>query len=309
MSASVDTLRTLADDGGRARMPDRTGVAVAGDGVRLAYDVYGDGDPTIVLLPSAPIVHARQWKAQIPYLSRHYRVVAFDGRGNGRSDRPTDPAAYHDDRMTSDIATVMDATDTDRALLVGLCFDGVWRAIRLAAEAPERVAGIVAFAIGVPYLTPPHPWWEGDRWEAELPVYEGWYKVNRHAWRLDYADSSQFFFETINSEPHSTKLIEDAVAWALDGDVEAMIAEADVGFPFDRDGVIAICRAVRCPIRLVHGTEDHCQPLHRAHALAELIGAPLTVLEGADHMIPGRHPVLANRIIRDLAEAIRRDGP
>ena len=88
-----------------------------------------------------------------------------------------------------------------------------------------------------------------------------------------------------------------------------MIAEADVGFPFDRDEVIAICRAVRCPMRLVHGTEDHCQPLHRAHALAELIGAPLTVVEGADHMIPGRHPVLANLIIRDLAEAIRRDGP
>ena len=308
MRAIVGTPRTLADDGGRACLPDRTGVAVADDGVRLAYDVYGTGEPTIVLLPSAPIVHARQWKAQIPYLSRHYRVVAFDGRGNGRSDRPTDPAAYHDDRMTRDIAAVMDATDTARALLVGLCFDGVWRAVRLAAEAPERVSGIVAFAIGVPRLTPPHPWWEGDRWEAELPVYEGWYKVNRHAWRLDYADSSQFFFETINSEPHSSKLIEDAVAWALDGDVEAMIAEADVGFPFDRDEVIAICRAVRCPMRLVHGTEDHCQPLHRAHALAELIGAPLTVVEGADHMIPGRHPVLANLIIRDLAETIRRDG-
>ena len=141
MSAAVDTLRTLADDGGRARLPDATGVAVAEDGVRLAYDVYGSGDPTIVLLPSAPIVHARQWKAQIPYLSRHYRVIAFDGRGNGRSDRPTDPAAYHDDRMTDDIAAVMDATDTPRALLVGLCFDGVWRAVRLAAEAPERVAG------------------------------------------------------------------------------------------------------------------------------------------------------------------------
>ena len=211
--------------------------------------------------------------------------------------------------MTRDIAAVMDATDTARALLVGLCFDGVWRAVRLAAEAPERVAGIVAFAIGVPYLTPAHPWWGGDRFEAELPSYDGWYKVNRHAWRLDYADSSRFFFETINSEPHSTKLVEDAVAWALDGDVEAMIAEADEGFPFDRDQVVAICRAVRCPMRLVHGTEDHCQPLDRAHAFAELTGAPLTVVDGADHMIPGRHPVLANLIIRDLAEAIRRDEP
>ena len=309
MSAAPDTLRILADDSGRARLPDRTDRAVADDGVRLAFDVYGTGAPTIVLLPSAPIIHARQWKAQIAYLSRSHRVIAFDGRGNGRSDRPSDPAAYHDDRMTRDIAAVMDATDTPRAMLVGLCFDGVWRAIRLAVEAPDRVSGIVAFAVGVPFLTPDHPWWAGTAVEAGLPAYEGWGKVSRHAWRLDYADSSRFFFERIASEPHSTKLIDDAVAWAVDGDVDAMIAEADAGFPFDRDQVIAICRAVRCPMHLVHGTEDHCQPVDRARALADLTGAPLTVVEGADHMIPGRHPVLANLIIRELAEAIRRDEP
>ena len=308
-TAAAATARVLSDDSGRARLPDQSGVATAADGVRLAYDVYGTGDPTIVLLPSAPIIHARQWKAQIAYLSRSFRLIAFDGRGNGRSDRPTDPAAYHDDLMTSDIAAVMDATDTPRAMLVGLCFDGVWRAIRLAAEAPDRVSGIVAFAVGVPLLTPAHPWWAGTAVEAGLPAYEGWGKVSRHAWRIDYADSSRFFFEQIASEPHSTKLIEDAVAWALDGDVEAMIAEADAVFPFDRDQVIAICRAVRCPIRLVHGTEDHCQPLDRAQALADLIDAPLTVVDGADHMIPGRHPVLANLIIRDLATAIRRNEP
>ena len=309
MNAPADAVPRMADDGGRARMPDQTGIAIAGDGVRLAYDVYGTGAPTILLLPSAPIVHARQWKAQIPYLSRSYRVIAFDGRGNGRSDRPTDPAAYHDDRMTQDLAVVMDATDTPRAMLVGLCFDGVWRAVRLASESPERVSGIVAFAIGVPHLTPSHPWWAETAVDAERPTYEGWAKVSRHAWRRDYADSSRFFFEQINTEPHSTKLIEDAVAWALDGDIEAMIAEADAGFPFDRDQVAAICQSVRCPIQLVHGTEDHCQPLDRAQALATLIGAPLTIVEGADHMIPGRHPVLANLIIRELAEAIRRDDP
>src|SRR4051812_21925136 len=144
-------------NGGRAGRPDRSDLAVAPDGVRLGFDAYGTGDPTLVLLPSAPIIHSRQWKAQVPYLSRRYRVVTYDGRGNGRSDRPTDPASYHDDRFVGDLATVMDAADTEAAVLVGLCGDGVWRAIRLAATKPERVLGIVAFAVGVPQLASPQP--------------------------------------------------------------------------------------------------------------------------------------------------------
>jgi len=55
---------------------------------------------------------------------------------------------------------------------------------------------------------------------------------------------------------------------------------------------------------LVHGTEDTCQPLARAERLAELTGAPLVVVDGADHMIPGRHPVLANLLIRDFVRSL-----
>src|SRR4051794_29898051 len=130
--------------GDRAALPSESDFAMSSGGVRVAYEVYGTGDPTIVLVPSTPIVHSRQWKGQVPYLSRHYRVITFDGRGNGRSDRPIDPAAYTDARITEDIVTVMDATATSRAVLVGLCGDSVWRAVRLAASDPDRVAGIVA---------------------------------------------------------------------------------------------------------------------------------------------------------------------
>ncbi len=52
------------------------------------------GEPVILLLPTWEIVHSRIWKFQIPYLARHGRVVTFDPRGNGRSDRPADVAAY-----------------------------------------------------------------------------------------------------------------------------------------------------------------------------------------------------------------------
>ena len=71
----------------RARYPDESGY-VERDGVRLYYEVYGSGEPTVFLLPTWSIIHSRHWKMQIPYLARHCRVLTFDGRGNGRSDRP-----------------------------------------------------------------------------------------------------------------------------------------------------------------------------------------------------------------------------
>ena len=71
----------------RARYPDSSGY-IKRDGVRLYYEVYGSGEPTVLLLPTWSIIHSRHWKMQIPYLARHCRVITFDGRGNGRSDRP-----------------------------------------------------------------------------------------------------------------------------------------------------------------------------------------------------------------------------
>jgi pimeloyl-ACP methyl ester carboxylesterase len=295
-----------AVESGRARLPFRAGTVAGDDGVQIAWEEFGSGDPTIVLLPSAPIVHSRQWKAQIHFLSRSWRVIAFDGRGNGRSDRPTEPAAYEDDRFVADIVTVLDATGTARAVLVGLCGDGVWRSIRLAADQPDRVLGIVAFGVGVPRLSPPQPHYVAANatFDEELPTSDGWAKMNRHHWQRDYADYARFFFEQMTTEPHSTKAIEDAAGWAVDGSVEAMLAEAKVEFPLDLAAVEATCRAVRCPMLIVHGTEDRCQPVARAHRLAELTGAPLVLVEGANHMIPGRHPVLANLLIRDFVRVL-----
>lgn len=296
-------------DGGRACLPNESASVTRPDGVRIAYEVFGSGEPTIVLVPSAPIVHSRQWKGQVPFLSRHYRIITYDGRGNGRSDRPAASSAYAEPCMVGDLEAVMDATASACAVLVGLCGDGVWRAIQFAAANPTRVLGIVAFAVGVPRLSPPHPWRVIFSFEDELPTEAGWAKVNRHYWRRDYPGFAEFFFSEITSEPHSTKQIEDAVGWALDGSIDAMVADAEAEPGWDLASVEATCRAVTCPMLLVHGSEDTCQPIERARRLSELTGAPLIVIEGADHMIPGRHPVKANLLIRDFVDSISGGGP
>lgn len=306
MTASTPTdTGTYGSESGRARLPDRSGFAMSGDGVRLAWDAYGEGEPTILFLPSTPIIHARQWKGQIPYLSRHFRVVAYDGRGNGRSDRPLVPEAYADAHLVDDVVAVLDASETASAVLVGLCGDGVWRSILLAGRSPERVAGIVAFATGVPLLSPPHPWRVQYSFQDELPTDEGWAKANRHYWRRDYPGFIRFFFGEVGCEPHSTKVVDDTVQWAsVDGSMEAMLADMDAPSSVDREAVVAAALAVRCPMLLVHGTADRCQPPSRSQALAELTGARLVLVEGGDHLVPARHPVLANLLIRDFVRDV-----
>ncbi|MDQ3538464.1 MAG: alpha/beta fold hydrolase, partial [Actinomycetota bacterium] len=98
----------------QAREPDTEGYVDRG-GVKLGYEVFGDGPLTLLLLPTWTIVHSRFWKAQVPYLSRHAQVVTFDGPGNGRSDRPLDAAAYTIEEAAAAALDVLDAVGVDRA--------------------------------------------------------------------------------------------------------------------------------------------------------------------------------------------------
>ena len=107
----------------KAREPDTTGY-VERDGVRIAWRAYGDlqhpDDPAVLLLPTWCIVPADVWKLQVPFLARRGRVITYDPRGNGASDRPPDEAPYAREQLTQDALDVLDATGTERAVVVGL---------------------------------------------------------------------------------------------------------------------------------------------------------------------------------------------
>ena len=176
----------------RARYPDSEGY-VERDGVRVFYEVYGEGDSTILLLPTWSIVHSRLWKAQIPYLARHARVVTFDGRGNGRSDRPAGVEPYLEDEFAADTLAVMDATGTERATLITSSCGALWGTI-VAADHPERVDGVVYIGPAVG-LAPGHPERQiPGGFDAEQDDYEGWRKYNSHYWSREYRDFLEFFF-------------------------------------------------------------------------------------------------------------------
>ena len=291
-----------ADTGMRARLPDESGYAINKDGLRIYYEVFGSGDKTIVLMPCYPIVHSRMWKGQIHYLARHFRVVTYDGVGNGMSDHP-DPKSLWDPGIYSrDCLTVMDATGTNSAVLVGLCHDGVWPSIVLAASDPERVDGILAFAPGVRLGKPIAVRAAAvAKFDEELPSYDGWFKMNRHYIAKNFRGFMEFFFGEMYPEPHSTKQWEDTVAYALDGRVETFLMEDAPPMVDNEEEIAAVCAQVRCPIVLVMGTRDNCQPFERGIQTAELTGAEFVALEGSGHIPMARRPIKVNRMIAEFA--------
>ena len=143
--------------------------------------------------------------------------------GTGAPTAPILSGPWLDGWYASDCLAVMDATATESAVLAGICGDGVWPSVQIAAAHPERVLGLVALAPGVPHLVPGHPWRVAaqETFDEERDAPEGWEKENRHSIRADHRGFLEFFFGEMFPEPHSTKQIEDAVAYGLDGSVGA----------------------------------------------------------------------------------------
>jgi pimeloyl-ACP methyl ester carboxylesterase len=289
----------------RAREPDADGI-VDRDGVKLHYEVFGAGSPTLLLLPAWNVVNARFWKAQVPYLARHFRVVTYDGPGNGRSSRPLDPAPYGYEAEGRSAVAVLDATGTDRAVLVSLSMGADW-ALWMAACHPERVLGSVFIGPSVALEAYDDPEPEGPAFDEPYVSTEGWAKYNRHYWLDHFEDFLEFFFAQCFPERHSTKQIEDGVGWGLESTPEVLIAMEGAPRP-DEATVRGWCAASRCPVLVVHGDKDRISPLGSGRALAEATGGALVVIEGGGHIVLARDPVKVNLLVREFAGSLAAGG-
>jgi pimeloyl-ACP methyl ester carboxylesterase/predicted glycosyltransferase len=267
------------------------------DGVGIGYEVFGDGERTILFAPAWAISNSRLWKAVVPWFARRYRVITFDARGTRRSDRPEDPALYGDD--VRDAVAVLDATETERALLVGLSL-GAATALFCASLHPERVAGVVAVSPTVPLLVPPRPWraqpFDEDRGD------EGWNRYSRRSWRRDWPGFVEWFYRQIFVEPHSEKQVDDGMEWGLDAGHRVL--EHTVDAPprhTTREQAEALVAAVRCPVLTIHGDLDNISSDACGRRVAELTGGEWVVLEGCGHVPAARDPVKVNVLIDEFA--------
>ena len=284
----------------RACQPTDEGY-VERDGTKIYYEVFGAGEPTVLLMPTWSIIHSRHWKMQIPYLARHCRVLTFDGRGNGRSDRPAEPEAYREEAFAADALAVMNATGTERATLVSVS-RGAERSLHLAASRPERVDKLVFIAPALP-LPPSTPRLTAmQEFSEPRNEYVGWGKWNRHYWVEHYEDFLEFFFSQCFTEPHSTKQHEDCIGWGLETDAETLVATQLAPRLQDEESVRELLSRINCPLLVIHGSDDALRPCAAGARLAEMAGGELVVLEGSGHLPHARDPVKVNLLLRDFVQ-------
>ena len=303
-------------DGARARYPDEEGF-IERDGVRVFWESYGQGEQTLIFLPTWTLVHSRVWKAQIGYFARHFRVICFDPRGNGRSDRPQDPSAYDEDEFAQDTIEVMDACGVDRAVLVTLS-RGAQRGMLVAAEHPERVAGIVFIGPMTPLsrlhsLPQRFMFHRLGRALSQKPplTTRGLGKFNLAYWRGDgYGDFVEWWAKRMLTERRSTKQIEDSIAWSHDTDGRTVAASFLGALAArGRRGQIALAKRVRCPVLVIHGTDDKVTPYPDGKALAKITGGRIETVEGAGHLPHARKPVQVNLALREFVDGTPRRDP
>ena len=295
----------------RARYPDEEGF-IERDGVRVFWESYGQGEQTVLFVPTWTLVHSRVWKMQIPYLARHFRVICFDPRGNGRSDRPAEASGYDETEFAQDAIDVMDACRVERAICVSLS-TGAQRSLLLGAEHPERVAGMVFVGpfVGVSRLGGLRLRVRDLLLGTKLPlVRRGWAKYNRSYWENGgHADFVQWFAERMLPEPHSTKQIEDTVGWSLDTDGRtlALSVQGKLATPASRRKQIALAKRVKCPVLVLHGTKDQITPYADGKVLAKVTGGRLETFKDGGHLPHARKPVRSNLAMREFIEGKPRD--
>jgi len=255
-----------------------------GDG-HIAYEESGSGEP--LLFVSGLNGTGRSWAPQVPFFSRHYRVITYDQRGTGASDRLQ--RSFSVDGMAADVIALLDALGIERVRLVGQSTGGAIGQT-LAVLHPQRLARMAIYAT----WTWCDPWFR-RLFEARRLMYQQAGSELHARFHPLWLYSPQF----VNS--HDAEIEEEmrrSVAGAPP--VEVSIGRIDAIMAFDRR---ADLHRITTPTLVMAARDDYITPAYHAEALAKAIpGAELELVEHGGHSLSKTRADLFNeRVLKFLA--------
>lgn len=241
------------------------------DGCRLYHEVHGPRAADTLVLLEGMGGDLPGWRRNIPTLAASLRVIAFDHRGNGRSDDPPGPCTMA--TFVEDAVAVMDAAGADRAHVYGQSFGGMV-ALELALTHPDRVHSLV---LACTHAGTAHAVRAEDR---HVPKGE--------PWRALYAPGFP--------EAHPDHVAEDLrIGAATPSHPEGQRRQWEAMQTWDAFDRLPL---VTVPTLVLHGTDDRMVAPANAEVLATRIpNAELAWIEGAGHLYHSERPAEADRLV------------
>jgi non-heme chloroperoxidase len=213
----------------------------APDGVRLAVQEAGNPQGTPIIFIHGLLGSHLNWARQFsdPQLQR-FRLIAFDLRGHGLSDKPTQESAYRDGkRWAEDLAAVIAASHAHKPLLVGWSLGGAVITNYLAARGDADIRGAV-YVDGVVELTP-----------EQIPAHTSVYRDMISADLKTHLDGERAFLRLcFHQQPDSVtfeRLLANAAlaAWPMQRAVPSMSIALEQGLG-----------KARVPLLFIYGAQD-----------------------------------------------------
>lgn len=249
----------------------------AADGVRIAYAVVGDGPP---LVKTANWLNHLEydWESPIwsPFLhaiAERHRLVRYDARGNGLSDRDVDDISF--DAFVRDLECVADAVQLDRFPLLGLS-QGVAISVAYAVRHPERISHLVLYG----------GFARGRRKRSssdEIAQSDAMLTLMRQGWGQENPAFRQLFTSLFvpGATPEQMQWFNDLQRMTTSPEIAARIREA-----VDEIDISDLLPRVQTPTLVLHCRDDAMQPFEQGRQLAAGIkGARFVALEGRNHVI------------------------
>jgi pimeloyl-ACP methyl ester carboxylesterase/DNA-binding winged helix-turn-helix (wHTH) protein len=252
------------------------------DGVRLAWASTGDGPP---------LVKASNWLTHLDFewgspiwqhwwteLSKHHRVIRYDERGNGMSQRDVPDVSF--DTWVRDLETVVDAAGLDRFALLGISRGGAI-AIAYAVKHPERVSKLVlygAFPMGVYHYGSPE----------QLEARRALITLTRLGWGLQNPAFCRMFTNRFlpNATPVHENWFDDLQRMSTSAENAARLIDVDSGID-----VRGLLRQVRVPTLVIHCDRDHVVSPEQGQTLAaEIPHARYVSLPSTNHLLLAEEP-------------------
>jgi 3-oxoadipate enol-lactonase len=247
----------------------------AGDGVQLAYQVWGRRDASPVLFVQGLGTDARGWALQRGAFGRRHRCIALDNRGTGRSERP--PGPYDLFRMADDAVRVLDAEGIERAHVVGASMGGVIAQI-LGVLHPERTRSLVLACTACRH----HPW--------RRELFEEWAELVERRGMSSLADDGLRWLVGGRVQRRFGPAINLLARLLLQGSPEGFVAQVQAILAMS-DDMRDELRRIEVPTLVITGTQDSLTPVGDAEELAEEIpGSRLVLLSGAAHGLMAEAP-------------------